>query len=30
MVGNVITTAKCDIYDITIAGEKFLKDELEL
>lgn len=30
MVGNVITTAKCNICDITIAGEKFLNDELEL
>ncbi len=30
MSGTVITTAKCDIYDITIAGEKVLKDEFEL
>ncbi len=30
MSGNTIIIAKSEIHDTTIAGEKFLKDELEL
>lgn len=30
MNGNVIIVSKCEIHDTTIAGEKFLNDELEL